>query len=283
MDRLGNVGAMTSWVVPKKDLLLRILRRRNERLLRGGASITDCQRRIDEEIDGGRRWLQLEHVLQNLRGEGIATLLGRIRSDRVVVKVQPRAAAEREMAVQSQLADVEGFARFHCLFECDGGPGYVETFGTVGEVMRDRVCSSKGDALGIIVMPYHAGGSLEDVLRNGRYDERDVKDAIAVVVRALYEAYRRKRFTHGDTFTKNVVLDDRGRPILIDFEHSAFEGSLVQFWRDLDNLLGDVGRYWQDKTSTLDAITRVMIVHRAYEHAPDERVISDIIEAVRRC
>lgn len=278
VQRTGNVGAASSWVISKADLLHMWRRKRSSQK---GGSVTKCQENIDSEIDGGASWLQLSRVLQNLQGKGIATMLGRIDSERVVVKAQSKEAAVRETFVQSQLANIDGFVRFHCMFECAGDKDYISSYGTVDELRRQRVCAAKGDSMGVIVMPFYEGGSLETMLTSpGHKDTAVLKSIITKVIQTLYEAYNRVGFTHGDVFTKNVVVGSHG-PVIIDFELSQFRAPNMptRFWRDIEGFLGDVGRYWNQ--TRMDDISRAIYVHLAYNVPPDDTRIADLLSAVQ--
>jgi hypothetical protein len=57
---IGKAGICTSWIV-KKSLFKKLI----------GGKIDNCQ----EHIDNNPEWLQLNKVLQNIRGKGIATII----------------------------------------------------------------------------------------------------------------------------------------------------------------------------------------------------------------
>jgi serine/threonine protein kinase len=288
IQRTGNVGAMSSWIVSKKALVERYrASKRSPNIKRGGGTaIERCQENVDAEIDGGPAWLQLSQVLQNLTGKGIATMLGRVSSLRVVIKVQEASAARREMKVQEQLRGLDGFVRFHCMFHCAGDKQYIESYGTAAELRRNRVCTAKGLDMGVILMPYYEGGSLEDMLRTKkqsgqpwRADETTlVKSVLSKVIGDVYRAYEKKRFVHGDLFCKNIVLTAQGDPALIDFELSEFEASGMRFWRNIDSLLSDVGNYWKQRE--LDDIARTLFVHMAYDVPPTQSTVDDLLGAL---
>ncbi len=289
IQRTGNVGAMSSWVVSKKELLRRYRAHASRKQKGGGTQVENCQENADAEIDGGPAWLQLSRVLQNLTGKGIATMLGRLSkhgNERVVVKVQDAAAALRELEVQKRLAGLDGFVEFHCMFRCAGDKQYIESYGTAAELRRSRVCAAKGLEMGVILMPYYDGGSLESMLRTKNQSGRPwsaeedalVASVLSKVIRDVYRAYETQRFVHGDLFAKNIVLTAEGEPALIDFELSKFDEPGMRFWRNVESLLGDVGNYWKQRE--LDDIARTLFVHMAYDVAPSRRTVDDLLAAL---
>ena len=264
--RIGKGGVATSFIVKKSVL---------KRLLRGGS--LECQKNID--ADPG--WLQLSQVLQNIPGKGIATMLGKIPEQQVVVKAQLRAEAQSEFDIQDRLKDYAGFVKYLCIFECDGDKEYISRFAFVNDATK--ICRAKGNSMGVIIMPYYANGSLEDLLKSGVDTATDksklVKDTVVSVIGYLKDAYIDSGFTHGDLFTKNILLDANNKPVIIDFEKSYFDKSISTFWRDIDDLLGDVSRYLY-KTQIDDAC-RVIMINRAYNLPPSDATLKDLIFAIQ--
>ena len=274
MKRIGKYGARTSFVVDKPSL------KRALRGMRGGAGgggIGNCQELINNDLEQGKNeWLQLLAVLQNIEGKGIATMLGKIETRKVVIKVQLAEQAQREYAVHEKLHDCKGIIPYSCMFTCDGDKDYIESFGTHKEMQH--VCKGKGTSMGVIIMPFYEKRALEDALKNG--NKIDLKLLLKSVIQNYFSAFLKHGFTHGDFFTKNVLLDDKGEPVLIDFEKSAFDGNATTFWRDIDDLLGDIGRYVF--RIQLDDIARVVMINRAYNIPPSPRSVEDLVGAIER-
>lgn len=100
-------------------------------------------------------------------------------------------------------------------------------------------------------------------------------------IQSLFVAYIKTGFTHGDCFPKNVVLDEEYRPIVIDFEKSAFDtpNKVTRFWRDIDDFMGDVSRYLFH--GKLDDICRIHVfMNLAMSEEPTEDNIRKLIDAV---
>lgn len=132
--------------------------------------------------------------------------------------------------------------------------------------------------MGVIIMPYYERGSMEeDALQNGTLD---IKMILKHVLENYGVAYEKHGFTHGDLFTKKILLDDKGSPVLIDFEKSRFDRDSTTFWRDVDDLFGDIGRFKYKQE--LDDVSRVIMINRAYNIPPSMRVIQDLVDALNR-
>lgn len=268
---IGKAGAFTSWIV-KKSALRKMV----------GGTVSDCQINIDTDIDNGKAtWLQLQKVIQNIPGKGIATILGTIQGTDVVVKAQETDEANKEYAMQAKLADLPGFVQYHCLFTCDGAKDYIQSFATVNE--QKMLCHAKGNSMGVIVMPYYKNGSLEDLLKSKSLDKAKCINIWKAIIENYVGAYNANGMTHGDFFTKNVVLDDNMHPFILDFEKSQFnaERRRDMFWNDLDNMCLDLSRY-SVFSSQIYEVARVLTIHRAYGQEPTPEVISDLLNAIDR-
>lgn len=263
---IGKSGSFTS-IVTKKSILKKII----------GGSYNECQKNIDEEIINNKIWLQLTKVLQNIRGKGIATMIGKIETKEIVVKVQLFEQSNSEFSIQSKLSEIPGFIKYICIFTCDGNKEYIETFSNVNE--QTRICKVSGDKLGIIIMPYYRKGSLEDCIRTLSKDE--LKNILTTIISNYFNAYRTINFTHGDFFCKNIVLDE-ANPIIIDFEKSQFDNprKCDIFWNDLDNICIDSSRNQYLSVKMYD-IARVVTIHRAYNQEPTETIIDDLIKQIK--
>jgi serine/threonine protein kinase len=265
IEAIGNQGAFASWIVSKPVFVHR-----------GGAP-SDCQIRVERDIDArSPEWLKLERVLQNIKGKGIATMLGAIEDEKVVIKAQSAKDARAEFDVQRRLRDMQGFVSFHCIFFCSGNKEYIERFGTLDE--QTKLCRARGDEMGVIVMPYFTHGSFESYLRQGRPRIDVVKKVLCTVIETVFRAFTAVGFTHGDLFPKNIVLDANMRPAVLDFEKSEFAASAMRFWRDIDDLLGEVARFAMK--NVLDSASRVIFVHLAYGALPNESNVNDLCRAI---
>jgi len=275
LRQIGKGGMYTSFVL-KKSLL--------KKLAKGGAN--ECQDNINSEIDNKDKntppWLQIKSVLQNIKGKGIATVLGSIDTKDVVIKAQSKYEADKEFNTQQKLKDMSGFIQYTCLFTCEGNKSYIENFAFHGD--NTRLCNAKGVTMGIIVMPFYKKSSLEDYLKTSVENDKmqKIKQCMIKVIENITNAFNDRSFTHGDLFSKNIVLDDEYNPIIIDFEKSGFEENnqkLSTFWRDLDDFLGDMSRY--AFRQELDIISRIILINRAYGLGPSGKPIEDLLFALK--
>ncbi len=248
--------------------------------------IQTCQASIDKEIENSSRtahtWLQLERVLQNIKGQAIATMIGHIQEHGdVIVKVQLSSSAKNEWDFAERLRNVQGFIRYLWYFTCAGDAKYIEEFSPLPT--NKRLCTKKGSQMGIIMMPYYHQGSFLDYLEKTHESHKPmyVKLILCKIVYYVFKAYADKGFTHGDLFAKNIVLD-KSDPVIIDFEKSAFSSTdrVQRFWRDLDDLFGDVARYLMK--DELNEIARIYIyLNLAYNKEPTVHMIQNICKALQ--
>lgn len=271
---IGQAGIQTSFIVKTTHL---------KSILKGGST---CQENIDTEIDNpnSKAWLQLNQTLQNIKGKAIATIAGNIDSKEVLVKVQLVENANKEYAIQQTLKKngMSGFIDFKCIFTCAGDREYIESFSLFND--SSRLCKAKGVSMGGIVMPYYKNKSFEDFLRtyNGQNKKDKVKRILCRVIENAFAAYNILNFTHGDLFTKNIVLSDEFEPIIIDFEKCSFQANLNRFWLDIDNFINDVSRY-MSLHAALDDVTRQHVVmNRATVKEPDYHIVSQLCIAIMK-
>jgi serine/threonine protein kinase len=254
MKRIGNIGINTSFIIQKSKLKKKLI---------GGS----CQEDIDKEIDGKHDWLQLVKVIQSIEGKGISTLLGRIPTKEVVIKIQEADKGSKEYEIQDKLKDFDGFIKFECLFFCQGDKKYIESFANLQE--HKQLCKAKGFSMGIILMPYYKKGSLENygIIQ---------KDIISTIILNYFNAYDKTGFIHADLFPKNIVLDDHENPIIIDYENGYFNDKInnhTYFWRDLTDLLSYV-KYEKD----LSHVIRIhCMMNGAYNKKPTLELINNLI------
>lgn len=251
---IGKAGICTSWIVNKSLI---------EKLING-------------QIDDNPEWLKLNKVLQNIRGKGIATMIAKISSQDVVIKVQLKDDAMKEYEFQEKLLDQSGFIKYECYFTCDGNKEYIESFSTVND--NTKLCKNKGTSMGIIIIPYYSNGSLDSSLN--KKTKQELKVILKTIIQNYRNSYLNKHFTHGDLFTKNIILNDKNEPIIIDFEKSDFENKnkCDLFWNDLDNLCLDLSKH--KYMCKLFDVARVLTINRVYRNEPTDSIINDLMRAI---
>ena len=274
MSQIGKSGMNTSFIVKTRIL---------KKLVRGGG----CQEKNNDEIDSfntseNKQWLKLSQIIQNVIGKGIATLIGKIEGRTSIVKVQLHNEAAAEYEIQEHLKDINGFIKYTCYFTCSGDKKYIETFAIGTDLSKkSRLCLAKGDNMGIIIMPYFKNGSLENYLKSSMHSKSQIKNILVYTVGYIYNAFLTHGFTHGDLFTKNIVLNDEFKPIIIDFEKSSFNNEKLRFWLDLDDLLNDVARFAFNQelvTVSRDHVT----MNRAYNRDPSDETQNLFLKALLR-
>ena len=239
--------------------------------------LTDCQHKLDDSIQNDTNWIQLHKVFQNLKGKHIATILGVLDQNKdVVIKIQPFEESKKEYEFHNVLKNEPGFIEFYFFVTCGSPIQYIEQYGFQNSKPEQKLCSKKGNTLGIIVSPYYKNGSLEYFLQ--KYSKTDklqkLKTILALVLASYYYAYKKYKFVHGDFYSKNILLDDNYFPLIIDFEKSSFNhtSNIRLFWVDIQNLLDDVYRFVNN--SKFNEIIRTHIVlNMAYNKAPTTSII----------
>jgi hypothetical protein len=254
MKRIGNIGINTTFII-KKPLFKNIVKDEN------------CQKEINKEIEGKHEWLQLNNIIQSIKGKGISTLLGKIQTKEVIIKIQEANEAKKEYDIQNELKYYNGFINFECLFYCDGDKKYIESFGNLEE--KRKLCRAKGITMGIILMPYYKNGSIEKYII--------YKNIIEKVLKNYLYVYNDKGFVHSDFFPKNIILDDNMNPIIIDFEKSYYninKNDHTYFWRDLTDFISYI-KYEKDLS---DIIRKHCMLNGAYNNKPTNELIDNLIK-----
>jgi serine/threonine protein kinase len=271
--QIGKGGIETSYIISKCKL--------KKLVKKGGADNVDvCQQNINKDIEKRKpEWLQLTHVLQNIHGKGVASMIAKIDTKDVVVKVQLANNAVDEYQFQERLKVLNGFIQYQCYFTCNGDNSYIEQFANHRDLKKNMLCTENGTSMGVIVMPYYPNGSLEDCLKQYTDAHADIKSILVNIIQNAFNAYTKIGFTHGDLFTKNVLLDAEYKPVLIDFEKSKVDQDQVTFWRDIDDLLGDVSRFIY--RNQINDISRIIMINRAYNIHPNDQNIQDLLQAIQ--
>jgi serine/threonine protein kinase len=268
---LGHVGGdmySTTFRVNKKEIKKII-----------GGTIDNCQKQFDSNFDSNAEFVILSKVLQNIENKNIATLIGKVKGEDVVLKVQKIEAAKKEYEIQQQLKNLDYIIKYECMFTCNSkdDPSYVKEFG-LSEPLTTKICKDKGTNTGVIIMKYIKGGSFDYYLKSNN----NIKslNIICKLIEKYFDAYDKLGFIHGDFYPKNIMIDEKEEPIIIDFEMSEFNKDSSLFWRDLSGFLDSVGsfRYW----SELDIIVRNhIIMARAYNRTPTIELINELCTAIR--
>jgi len=124
---------------------------------------------------------------------------------------------------------------------------------------------------GIISMPYYKNGSLEKY----KFVEKNV---IKHIILNYFDIYDKRGFIHGDFFPKNIIIDDDGYPLIIDYEKSYFNNttSHTQFWRDLSDFLSTV-----NYLKNLDNVIREhCMINGAYNKKPTSELINNLLPSL---
>ena len=96
---------------------------------------------------------------------------------------------------------------------------YVETLNSLRDVHHPNLCEivevGKQDLSAYVVTPYYPGGSLSDLLASGLSMARLLR--ITARVCDALEVLHAHNQTHGDIKPSNIVFDNMGSPVLIDY------------------------------------------------------------------
>jgi serine/threonine protein kinase len=276
VKNIGKSGLYTSFII-KKKLLKSFLKN-------GGMKRNDCQEKIDSEINSDIRWIQVKKILQNIDGKDIATILANIETEDVVLKIQSYEMAKREYEIQEKLKELSGFIHFDCFFTCEIDKEYIKNFSVLSE--WKKLCKTKSEINGIIIMPYYKKESLEKILKEKQISNNDIlkKIFINVIINITY-AFQNFGFVHNDLFTKNIIINENNEPVIIDFEKSKFNDKysinryiIYSFWTDIESFFMDISRMFMgDK---LMNVFDILMMKKAYSILPSQDSIKDIIDLI---
>ena len=246
--------------------------------------LSNCQSKLNSSIETtNRHWIQLKKIFQNLEGKHIATILGILEhNSEVVVKIQPIDLANNEFMFEQKLRSFRGFIEFGCMVTCGSIVDRIDKFGTTEKLEKEKLCDKKGDNIGIIVMPYYKHGSFKEFLESykGTNKHKHTIHIAVLAILAYYTAYKKLGFVHGDFYSKNVLVDENYRPLIIDFEQSSFNNprKLSLFWRDIENFLHCIYPY-VDKS--LDTIIRThVLMNNAYGIEPNDTIMKGLTDVL---
>lgn len=103
--------------------------------------------------------------------------------------------------------------------ESEGQQDYVETLDSLRNVRHPNLCEvvevGRLDSSAYVVTPYYPGGSLSDVLASGLSMARLLR--ITTRVCDALQVLHAHDLTHGDLKPANIVFDNMGSPVLIDY------------------------------------------------------------------
>jgi len=163
--------------------------------------------------------------------------------NKIVVKIgKTNALVRQEYNISKKLIDagVHGFIRMDCVFSCKNS---IEKYKIGEQIDEDtfQLCDSNGnDNIDVIIMPFIGKGI---TLKNYLVDAIKYKKILKQVVENLFSAFSKTGFVHGDMHFGNILIDDDGEPIIMDFDTSVFVSQSVSqwgFWADLFRIIGIV-------------------------------------------
>lgn len=168
------------------------------------------------------------------------------KQNKIVVKIgKTNELVRQEYNVAKKLNDagMHGFIRMDCVFSCKHS---LEKYKIGEQIDEDsfQVCELSGkDEVDVIIMPFIGKGiTLNHYLESGG-DAEHYKKILKQVVENLFDAFVKTGFVHCDLHFGNILIDDDGNPIIMDFDTSAFVSQSVsqwRFWADMHRIIGMV-------------------------------------------
>lgn len=223
-----------------------------------------------ERMDESRALILLKSLLQHIPDTNIASVLESIKGEIIVVKVQLADAANKEQEVSLALQNQKGIFKFGCIFFCNGSKEYIEAFGSNNNV-----------PLGVILMQHFKHGDFGTYLKSDQVEKTIVKKILVIVIKNYATAFLETGFTHGDFYPKNIFLDTLNKPFIGDFEKSTFTRKAISFWRDIDDMIGEVSRFFFDRELT-DICRTFVFTAMAYNKEPTKDQIDNIVKAIKK-
>lgn len=223
-----------------------------------------------ERMDESRALILLKSLLQHIPDTNIASVLESIKGEIIVVKVQFADAANKEHEVSLALQNQKGIVKFECIFFCNGSKEYSEAFGSNNIV-----------PMGVILMQHFKHGDFGTYLKSDQVEKSIVKKILVIVIKNYATAFLETGFTHGDFYPKNIFLDTLNKPFIGDFEKSTFTRKAISFWRDIDDMIGEVSRFFFDRELT-DVCRTFVFPAMAYNKEPTKDQIDNIVKAIKK-
>lgn len=246
-------------------------------------SLTDSsfQNMFDDSIRGGREWIHLQKVLQNIPGRDIATLIAAVEGEQIVLKLQPALQAQKERDVCRRLEQggVTGFIHFACMLRC--GIASAGSLGPSGTT--PSTCLVTGCSVVATAMEYYPNGSLEDYIQQNQTPWTTIVHVLCDVVNNSYRAYTFAGFCHCDLFAKNVLLDKDLTPIITDLEKAEFDSPGQSFWRDMTDFFDDITRHapkLSKERDLQDIIRKHVVMPRAYNIHPTQDGVDALVHSL---
>ena len=208
-------------------------------------------------------------------------MLGSIKGKIIVVKVQLADAANKEHEVSLALQNQKGIVKFECIFFCNGSKEYIESFGSNILNPYVPICSEHGKDMGVILMQHFKHGDFGTYLKSDQVEKSIVKKILVIVIKNYATAFLETGFTHGDFYPKNIFLDTLNKPFIGDFEKSTFTRKAISFWRDIDDMIGEVSRFFFDRELT-DVCRTFVFPAMAYNKEPTKDQIDNIVKAIKK-
>ncbi len=237
---------------------------------------------FDASIRGGREWIHLQKVLQNIPGRDIATLLAAVDGQQIVLKLQPvlQAQKERDVCKRLEQEGIKGFIHIACMLHC--GPASTKLLGPSGTPPLTNLVT--GSSMVAIAMEYYPNGSLEDYIKKHEPPWTTIVHILCDVVCNSYKAYTFARFCHGDLFAKNVLLDKDLKPIITDLEKARFDSSGQNFWMDMTDFFDDIIRHAPllSRERDLQKTLRQHVLRpRAYNIQPTQQCVDALVHSLQ--
>jgi len=165
------------------------------------------------------------------------------QNKKIIVKIgETNAIIKREYEVAKRLESTNnpGYIRMNCLFSCGHN---MDKYRRNGFFAPDtfQICETQDkNNIDVLVMPYIGDGtSLYDVGAD------HYKELVKQVVINSSNAFKKTGFIHKDLHFGNIVIDNDGNTIILDFDTSEFVDlrnpeCYSYFWSDMQRFFGNV-------------------------------------------
>lgn len=91
-----------------------------------------------------------------------------------------------------------------------------------------------------VIYEYIEGESLGFLIIEDELSENSIKKILYQIFIAMYDAYKKIGFYHGDLHTNNIIIRKDGVPVIIDYELSQFSRKHNNWSDDLSGLLDSI-------------------------------------------
>ena len=165
-----------------------------------------CQKNLDAGFihRSNGHWLEIKEFIKSTNTSAIFKAM-LDKKNNIIVKEQSLEITIKEFNMSQRLQDITGFINYTCFFTCNDTIKKIEEYEKLQKDNKLNVCESRGEAMGVLLMPFYTLGSIKTYIWT-KDNYNVLKSVIYQVILSLYSAYINEGFLHQDIHLNNVLL-----------------------------------------------------------------------------